>query len=555
MNGAVEFKMQARKRLLGTVGRSQLVLTGALALIGGVASAAPVSAQQGEASAPNSGPHAQSDPCSPDGATCMILTGVTINGAKAFSPAELASAYDHFLAQSVDLEDLAMIAGAITRRYLDEGYFLTRAIVPPQDMSSGVAQILVIEGRISEVEMRGGAAEQARPYFSGLTNQTIANLKDMDLRLSLAGDIPGVSLRSEIQPMQDDPANHRLVVSTEHQKVEAFVYADNRGTEAVGPVQAFGRLSANSVFTGRDQLSVTAFTTPEEARELSQIGVGYRMLVGPRSEYGLSTMFSRAQDGYDIASPRVGADGHFSSLWYSRALSRSRKGGLWLDANFDAAHFESEWETGGGYADELRVARVMLRGRHTDDGASTNVLVRVSAGLDALGASGESSVRRSRYDATGAFTKFNLQASHYRDLGDYFGIYAALDGQWSADPLLLSEEYAVGGARIGRAYNYGEISGDNALAGVLELRAGFDPPSEALTFLQGYAFYDAAQVWNYNTPAGADELSLSSAGLGLRLDFQDWLTARFEAAKPLTRRPFETGDKNWRQFFSLSASY
>lgn len=546
-------QMHAANRFFGTVSPGRLIFTGAFAALGGAAGATTPSA---EAEAPIAAEGAtDTASCEPNGETCMVLTGVTINGAATFSPAELAASYDAYLAQAVDLEDLAMVAGAITRRYLDDGYFLTRAVVPPQDMSGGIAQILVIEGRISEVEIEGGAADQARPYFSGLTDQSIANLKDVDLRLSLAGDIPGVSLRSEIHPLDNDPANHRLVVSTELQKVEAFVYADNRGAEAVGPVQAFGRLSANSVFTGGDQLSLTAFTTPEDMRELSQLGAGYRMRLTPGSEMGVSTIFSRAYDGFDIASPRIGADGQFTSLWYSQALSRSRKGGVWLDANFDAAHFESEWQTGGGYADELRVARVMLRGRHTDDGASSNILVRVSAGLDVLGASGKSASDRSRYDASGSFTKFNVQASHYRDLSKHFGIYAALDGQWSPDPLLLSEEYAAGGARIGRAYNYGEISGDNALAGVVELRAGFDPPTEVLTFLQGYAFYDVAEVWNYNMPAGSDELSLASAGLGLRLDFQDWLTARVETAKPLTRRPFETGDKDWRQFFSLSAAY
>jgi len=44
--------------------------------------------------------------------------------------------------------------------------------------------------------------------------------------------------------------------------------------------------------------------------------------------------------------------------------------------------------------------------------------------------------------------------------------------------------------------------------------------------------------------------ALASAGVGLRLSFKN-VTLRFEAAKPLTRTPFETGDKDWRGFVSL----
>jgi hemolysin activation/secretion protein len=58
-------------------------------------------------------------------------------------------------------------------------------------------------------------------------------------------------------------------------------------------------------------------------------------------------------------------------------------------------------------------------------------------------------------------------------------------------------------------------------------------------------------VWNFDT--GAD--SLASAGAGVRVSFDDWLTARWEIARPLTRTPAEEGDKDARNFVTLSASY
>lgn len=82
-----------------------------------------------------------------------------------------------------------------------------------------------------------------------------------------------------------------------------------------------------------------------------------------------------------------------------------------------------------------------------------------------------------------------------------------------------------------------------------------DPNLGPISFLQGYLFYDTAEIWSFNAAPGAGELSLSSAGAGLRVNFEDWLTARLELARPLTRAPTEKGEKDWRQFFSLSAAY
>ena len=41
----------------------------------------------------------------------------------------------------------------------------------------------------------------------------------------------------------------------------------------------------------------------------------------------------------------------------------------------------------------------------------------------------------------------------------------------------------------------------------------------------------------------------------MRVTVNNKVTARVEAAKPLTRTPYETGDKDWRVFAAISASF
>jgi hemolysin activation/secretion protein len=155
----------------------------------------------------------------------------------------------------------------------------------------------------------------------------------------------------------------------------------------------------------------------------------------------------------------------------------------------------------------------------------------------------------------GGFTKLNVSASHYHGIGKNFGVLVAAQGQWTDDPLLASEEIAVGGAPFGRGYAYGEISGDRGGAATVELRASARPSLRPVSFVQSYAFFDAARVANFHAPAGSRPLQLASTGVGARIGLADRVEFRLEAAKPLSRIAYERNDKAWRGFFGASVSF
>ncbi len=491
--------------------------------------------------------------CMAHASGCFMLLGVTLDGASVFSHAELSRHYEPYLTREVSLDDLARIADEITARYRERGYFLSRAIVPPQSRESGIARIAILEGRITEVVVEGDGRAQAAPFFRGMDTGAVASLAEVDSRIGLARNVPGLNVRSRVEPDPDEPTRHRLVVSAELARIEAYAQLDNRGADDVGPLQAYGRVAANSILLDRDQAALSVFTTPSTPADFTSVEVSYAYVLENGARLAAAAAASRSHDGQDMASPDAGGDSQSLAIAYQHPLASRRTGSLWLGGAFEARHIEGDWLGGGAYADELRVARITLRGLLNEEGRATTVFARASFGLDVLGASGASILRRSRIDATGEFISLNLHATHYSDLSRYLGVFVSVDGQWSDRPLLLSEEFTMGGAFYGRGYDAGELSGDRALAGLVELRAGYDPNLGPISFVQGYAFYDTAEVWNFDSPGAVD--SLASAGAGVRVTFDDWLTARWELAHPLTRTPVEEGERDWRQFFSLSATY
>lgn len=493
--------------------------------------------------------------CVPASDDCFVLMALTVDGVTAYPMKDIAPFYAVYLTREVSMADLVRIAQAITDKYRADGYFLARAVVPPQTGPRGVVHLAVYEGYISEVQVDGPAAGAVDALLAGVTDSRPLKLADLDHRLTLATDRPGLRLKTHLEPVIDDPARHRLVVYADRQRLALSLYADNRGTEAAGPWQLYSRLAANSAFVAGDQIAASVLTIPEDPEEFVQGELAYLYPLASGGSLGVRASAARARDASANLGQVVGNENQSASVRWSHPLARGRKHAVWGALAFDASRIQQDWGAGGGYEDNLRVLRASVFATRQDDGRSLTGFAQVSRGLDILGASDAPGRTRSRWDADGQFWKVNLHASHYRDLGRRAGVYVQADAQWSPDTLLAGEEFAAGALPYGRAYNYAEIAGEKGAGALVELRYGWDPKPQAISFLQLYGFADTAKVWRKDAFPGFKSAALASAGGGARITVNRRATLRLELARPLTRAPYVTGDKDWRLFTSLNAAF
>jgi len=484
---------------------------------------------------------------------CFVLTSMTIQGVSAYPLADLAPTYDQNLARWINVADLVLVADAITERYRRDGYFLTRAVVAPSNHSDGAAYIVVYEGYIGAIEVEGSGADVVSPVLQPLKDGRALTVAALDRRLALASDIPGIRLKSRIEPMLDDPSQHRLVITADLDRIDAGIYTDNRGSDAQGPWQTYANSSVNSAFVRGDRVTVSALTVPEDPHELTYGELAYSVPIADATRVR-ATASAYWTDAPADAVGWLSGKSQAASVAVTQALVRSRVASLWATAGLDIRQVKQTYDQIGSIEERLAVARLTLSGRRKVGQGYVAATAQVSHGLDLFGSTIEPSPLLTRSDATSEFTKATASVSAYQDLGRFVGIYAEASAQYSADPLLASEEFYVGGPGVGRAYNYGEVSGDAGIAAVVELRAGWDPKPAPISFAQGYAFVDAAQVTNHR-PTGHVRRELSSVGIGARITFQQRATFKVELAKPVGPRPYTEPDNGWRVFVSLSKEF
>src|SRR5256714_2346486 len=140
-----------------------------------------------------SGPGIEAPPGAAE--TKLVIRQIRIVGATIYSDAQLAQLYADLVGKTVTLQAVYDLAQRITAKYGGDGYVLSRAIVPVQELdpNGAVVKIQVVEGYIERVEWPPELSTY-RDFFSYYAGRIAAerpvNIRTIERYLLLAGGLP-----------------------------------------------------------------------------------------------------------------------------------------------------------------------------------------------------------------------------------------------------------------------------------------------------------------------------------------------------------------------------
>lgn len=508
--------------------------------------------------APRVGPGMGTAPAAPAAtpAGTLAITDVSIQGATVLPAERLAPLVAGLTGPAVPLSAVEAARAGIVSLYRQEGYVFTAvdAVLDAQ----GRLRLVVAEGHVTEVLLEGDigpAGTQVLRFLNPLILRPALDIASLERALLLAQDIPGIGIRSVLRPAGTAPGALTLVAQVTRRPITGYVTADNRAYRLTGPEQGLAAVQFN------------AFTEFGERTELSLFGAagGTQVFGQASSEFFLGGSGARMRlfAGHGRATPSgalrgIGYEGEttVAGIALSYPLIRRRAQTLMLTGAFDMIESEIDIDRAGGGTtrlsrDSLRVLRLgaewsrfdMLLGEAFP--AANNLSLRLSQGMEALGAERTGNADAARQGARVDFTKLAFEATRRQALfspwpGAEVALLGTLAGQWSDDILPLSEKFYLGGARLGRGFHSGEVTGDRALAASAELQLTALVETEAFgtplrltpTF---YAFYDQGRTWE-NQSQDPDR-RLRATGVGLRLPVNEVVELQLEGVRRLTRRP------------------
>jgi hemolysin activation/secretion protein len=169
----------------------------------------------------------------------FTLSGIVVDGATVFTPADFAPLYRQLLGKDVTLAQIYDVAAAITAKFGKAGYTLSVALVPAQRISTGVVHIQVIEGYVDQIFIKSEDGQditqpQLRAYLEKIAAVRPLRQADLERYLLLANDLPGVQARAVLAP-SETPGASNLTLIVNQKKFDGYANFDNRGSQFIGP--------------------------------------------------------------------------------------------------------------------------------------------------------------------------------------------------------------------------------------------------------------------------------------------------------------------------------
>ena len=449
----------------------------------------------------------------------------------------------------------------------NSGYIASVQIVP-QDMSSGVLQLMVVTAHITEVHVHGDPGA-----YRGLMDDRIAELEalnplnefDAEKILLLTSDVPGLDVKLSLRSAGTTPGAVIGDLSIETVPYKILTNVQNLGSRQVGPETGYIRAEFYGL-THHEDVTYIGLSDTLDTEEQQIVQIGHNMGLGhDGSTIGGSFIYASSQP--DLGALDLRTVSTIFNVEYFHPFIRSLRRDLGVAAGLDIVEQKTKiyGDTGSTplNLDKLTVAYVRAQGlmRRPDTGNGRGFLlkgaVEVRQGLDAFDATKKgiqaNGFTPSRFDGNPEATVVRVDADANWGLGPVFTLVGALRSQWASDALLSYEEFSVGNLNIGRGYDPGANAADSAIGLRAELRARL--PHNTAFQTEAFGFYDNVHIWNKDIGTTENDRTLASWGAGLRF-YLPKMVAEIYYAKPLDKAlTIDDKPPEGRIMFSLTTQF
>ncbi|MEM7727468.1 MAG: ShlB/FhaC/HecB family hemolysin secretion/activation protein [Cyanobacteria bacterium P01_A01_bin.45] len=489
-------------------------------------------------------------------------------GSTIFSKKQIDRVIQEFLNRPLTIAQLYQVRSAITQLYVKAGYITSGAYIPPQKFTDGVLEIQIIEGKLEDIEVRGNRRLKSSYIRSRLRASTKQPLnRDRLLQaLQLLQLDPLIENLSAELATGTNPGESLLQIRVK--EVNTFnttLTLDNARSTSVGSFRREIQISEANLLGIGDGISAEYVNTDGS----DAFNFNYTIPINPQN--GTITISYGFSDNNVIEEPFSILDIESDSRYYELAfrqpitrtpneefalgviLSRRESQALYLDEFGEQLPFPVSGADDEGRT-KVNALRFFQDWTHRDAQQVFALRSQFSIGFDGL----NSTTNQGLPDTS--FYAWRLQAQWVRLLARDTLFLLRSDLQFADRPIVAFEQFGLGGVQSVRGYRQDALLKDNGIFASAEVRIPIVRFRQKNNLLQLTPFVDFGSGWNrsgrQDDNSSLDTNTLLSLGLGVRLQLQDYLTARVDWGIPLTSISDEDKDSLQENgiYFSIIAN-
>lgn len=188
------------------------------------------------------------------------LNGVKFSPSEVLTAEELKNISDPYVSKEITVNDLYKMVNAVNELYSEKGYVVCRAGLPPQTISNGYVEIILIEGKTGKINIEGNKSTKEK-YIKDrvkLESGEVSNLNELNDSLIWFNGTNDIQMRIEMEAGELPGTTDYILNVYEPEKHQGSVFIDNSGSETSGEFRGGLSYINSSLFGYRDQLSLTA---------------------------------------------------------------------------------------------------------------------------------------------------------------------------------------------------------------------------------------------------------------------------------------------------------
>lgn len=467
--------------------------------------------------------------CSPiwaeeGGASPFDIMEFRVEGNSVLAAGRIEETVYPFLGEARNISTVEEARSALEKAYHSAGYLTVAVNIPEQEVKHGIVSLQVLEGRVERLRVVGsryyslGAIKDRVPEFA---EGTVPNFPAVQTQLASVNTTADRQVAPVLRPGKT-PGKVEVDLKVQDQMpFHGGIELNNRYSANTTHTRLNGSLRYDNLWQRDHSLSLSFQTTPENTSETKVLAATYLIPTGGDywAAYGVLSKSNVAAVG-DVS---VLGNGNIFGLRYVHPLPALENYSHSLTLGADRKDFQETTVLLGADSFNTPIKYHPLYAGY--DGTllaqSSTTQMNLGATLSVRGLGNDvQEFADKRYLAKPGFAYLRADLKHTRQLPEAWQLFARVSGQVSDEPLISSEQFAIGGADTVRGYFESSAMGDKGVAGTLELRT---PPlakylTSAPAGLYAFAFHDRGYVSILDPlPDQTEAFSLASVGVGLRL--------------------------------------
>lgn len=426
-----------------------------------------------------------------------------------------------FLGPGRSMKDVEGARVALEALYHDRGYNTVFVDIPEQNVDDGVVRLHVAEGKLRRVAVTGARYFAGRDIKAALPAAQVdsvphlpslqTELKDLNTQtpdrtvvpVLRAGPVPGtVDLTLKV----DDKL-----------PLHASVEVNNQRTADTEPLRVLASLSYDNLFSRLDSLSLQYQTAPQDRSQVDVLAAGYTRRLGASGANLAMVYIDSKSDVATVGTLGVLGKGKIYGLHFTQPLAAESTGSAAFSAGLDLKQFAQSIVVDPNSTVQTPISYVnWSTGFSMSHSGAHQWTFNSTANFGMRGVRNDvNEFANKRFLARPNYFYLRSDASYLVPLPAKFTMLLRAAGQYSVEPLISNEEFAIGGADSVRGYLEAEELGDIGVHSTVQFGSPNLPLlAERLQFT-AFVFFDGARVSAIDPlPGEPSNVALRSWGAG-----------------------------------------